>query len=238
MESPPWRLSALLAGPLPINPTTCGGELQLLKERGLWLLLPAGSSPSCQTFWQMSEWSHLRKEGEAAPSGFPFLNNCLDNEVKTATHPSTGQTQCCLTSVISWELVCQHGWGATPCQNPFCLIPQHLCSPWRAAIDLFALWVVPRPLLVLPAGPGRLTHDHETNLALVGHNRLVSHGREHRLAVHRTVWYWALQNKTFLKLSALVMKSKNVLKNLLLFIYFNFTSCQFLWIFLVSVKYP
>ncbi len=30
------------------------------------------------------------------------------------THPSTNQSQRCLTSVISWELVCQRGYGIAP----------------------------------------------------------------------------------------------------------------------------
>ncbi len=56
-----------------------------------------------------------KKEAETVSSGFPLLIDHLDCVVKTVTHPSTGQTQLCLTSVISRELVCQRGWDTAPC---------------------------------------------------------------------------------------------------------------------------
>ena len=41
---------------------------------------------------------------------FSFLSFCP----MAVTHPSTNQSQCCLTSVILRELVCQHGYGVEP----------------------------------------------------------------------------------------------------------------------------
>ena len=109
---------------MPINPTTQGGELQFPKECGLCPFLPAGSPPSRIRCSQNGEYPHasknvrtegkwcpLRKERETGPS---LLNNYLAFVVKTVTCPSTSQTQCCLTSVISRDQVCGRGWGAAP----------------------------------------------------------------------------------------------------------------------------
>ncbi len=41
---------------------------------------------------------------------FSFLSFCP----MAVTHPSTNQSQLCLTSVISQELVCQRGYGVAP----------------------------------------------------------------------------------------------------------------------------
>ncbi len=56
--------------------------------------------------------SNLTKE-KGRDGKFSFLSFCP----MAVTHPSTNQSQRCLTSVISRELVCQRGYGIAPCRD-------------------------------------------------------------------------------------------------------------------------
>ncbi len=116
-------LAASPAGFATLIPPSDGQGTPISKGAWTSFLPPAGSLPSriggperrvphASVVRNRGRWHDIRKKeggAETAPSGFPLLNNCLDFVVKTVTRPSSGQTQRCLTSVISGELVCQRG---------------------------------------------------------------------------------------------------------------------------------